>query len=248
MDITARTPAPVGADLAIELLLASPEVEAFGRRTATEVTRARVSARADAGARGGAVASARARIRAARWPCWCPMTTPRARWPRTPSQYLPRRGGRLPAVARGDLRQRPRAGRAPRGRAPPRAARARSRRAGGGVGRRLDRAGVAQAASAPAPISVTSARRSISRRWWPRSPRPATSARTTSRSGASSRSGGGLIDVFASTGRSRSGSSCSATRSSGCRRSPCSPSGRCASSSGSSCTPPPRNATAPRLG
>ncbi len=44
MDITARTPAPVGADLAIELLLASPEVEAFGRRTATEVTRARVSA------------------------------------------------------------------------------------------------------------------------------------------------------------------------------------------------------------
>ncbi len=44
MDITARTPAPVGADLALELLLASPEVEAFGRRTATEVTRARVSA------------------------------------------------------------------------------------------------------------------------------------------------------------------------------------------------------------
>jgi transcription-repair coupling factor (superfamily II helicase) len=44
MDITARTPAPVGADLAIELLLASPEVEAFGRRTASEVTRARVSA------------------------------------------------------------------------------------------------------------------------------------------------------------------------------------------------------------
>ncbi len=43
MDITARTPAPVGADLAVELLLASPEVEAFARRTATEVTRARVS-------------------------------------------------------------------------------------------------------------------------------------------------------------------------------------------------------------
>ena len=43
MDITARTPAPVGADLAIDLLLADAGVEAFARRTASEVTRARVS-------------------------------------------------------------------------------------------------------------------------------------------------------------------------------------------------------------
>ena len=188
MDITARTPAPVGADLAIELLLASPEVEAFGRRTATEVTRARVSAAADAGARGGAVESARARSAPGRWPCWSLMTTPLARWRRTPSQYLPGRAGRLPARLAGAIYG---SGLEPAAHLVGERHRALHVLARGGLvavsaDALIER--VASAAERPAPI-VGRRRRGdrLRRPGCRRSPRRAMSAPTTSRSGASSR-------------------------------------------------------------
>ena len=151
-----------GAELAVPYLLADEAFADYARRTAAGLTRARVSepilpalaaapvalARGDDAA-GACGAGGRRRCR------------PRAG--RVGGGLPAARHGRVPALARGGLGQRPRPRAAPGRRAPPRPAHARPGRPGRRVGRCSDRAG--RAARPPArPGGAAPGRRDAVRR------------------------------------------------------------------------------------